>query len=346
MRRRLQVSAFLVLLAAGAALAWSLSGLWTPARPDGASQVFLVGPGESLRSVALRLQAEHLLPERVLFGPRVVVAFARVAGIDHQIKSGEYDVAPSLTPIEILERLVSGNVKTYAVTLPEGLRLDEIGARMEEVEITTSVEFLERARDPSFVAELGIEAETLEGYLYPETYRFRRNTPSQAVLRTMVKQFRAAWTEKDRELLKRSGMSLHQVLVLASIVEKETGVPEERPRIAAVFHNRLRRGMRLQSDPTVIYGVLHTRGTFDGNIRRRDLRTDNPYNTYTRSGLPPGPIASVSMAAIRAVLDPEDVSFLYFVSRNDGTHVFSGTLAEHNRAVQRYQKRRRRKNPS
>ncbi len=344
MKRHLLITAFLALAALGVVLGWSLGGLWTPARSDDANQLFRVGPGESLRSVAHRLDAEQLLPDRALFGPGVLVAFARMLGLDRDVKSGEYDLAPSMTPLQILDLLVSGAVKTHAVTLPEGLRLDEIAERLEAAGITDADSFVKKGRDTEFVRSLGLEAETVEGYLYPETYRFRRDTPAEEVLREMLKLFQASFADADREQVATSGMSLHQVVTLASIVEKETAAGAERPRIAAVFHNRLRRGMRLQSDPTVIYGLIYTYGEFNGNIRSRDLRTDNAYYTYTRSGLPPGPIASPSMASIRAVLNPEKVGYLYFVSKNDGTHQFSATLAEHNRAVQQYQKRRRRKN--
>ena len=337
---------FVALAGLGAALGWSVGGLWTPARSDETTQIFQVADGESLRSVAQRLDAEQLLPDRALFGPGVLVAFARVLGIDHEIKSGEYDLAPGMTPMQILDLLVSGAVKTHAVTLPEGLRLDEIAARLEAAGVTDADSFMQLGQDADFVRSLGIEAKTAEGYLYPETYRFRRDTPAEEVLRRMVEVFQASFTDADHAQVASSGMSLHELVTLASIVEKETAVHAERPRIAAVFRNRLRRGMRLQSDPTVIYGLVYRQGRFDGNIRSRDLRTDNPYNTYTRGGLPPGPIAGTSMASIRAVLNPESVKYLYFVSKNDGTHQFSATLAEHNRAVQQYQKRRRRRNPS
>jgi UPF0755 protein len=162
----------------------------------------------------------------------------------------------------------------------------------------------------------------------------------------MVEELRARWTEADEERFREAEMTLHEVLTLASIVEKESAVAAERRLIAAVFVNRLQRRMRLQSDPTVIYGILQVRGEFDGNIRHRDLRTDTPYNTYTRGGLPPGPIASTTIESIRAVLEPERVPYLYFVSRNDGTHVFSKTLRQHNEAVYRYQKRGRGGGPS
>jgi len=232
---------------------------------------------------------------------------------------------------------VTGKVKTHAVTFPEGLRIDEIASRIEAAGIASSVAFLSRARSPELARSLGIDGNSVEGYLYPETYRFRRDTAPDEIISRMHAELIERWSEADREALGASGMTLHQVVTLASIVEKETSVPEERTLVAAVFRNRLALGMALQTDPTVIYGIFSTRGTFDGNLRRIDLQTDTPYNTYTRRGLPPGPIANPSMESIRAVLTPARVPYLYFVSRNDGTHAFSSTLADHNAAVRRYQ---------
>jgi UPF0755 protein len=254
------------------------------------------------------------------------------------VKAGEYDLSAALSPNEILEKISSGAVSTYAVTLPEGLNIWEIAERIEQTGIASRSAVLELALSKQFATEIGLEADSLEGYLYPETYRFAKGTDPKSALRTMVQQFQDKWTAEDRALLARSGRTMHQLVSLASIVEKETGTPAERPRIAAVFLNRLSRGMRLQSDPTVIYGILRKTGSFSGNLRRVDLEADDPNNTYKRGGIPPGPIASVSMDAVRAVLSPERANFLYFVSRNDGTHQFSNTLVEHNKAVARYQK--------
>jgi UPF0755 protein len=271
----------------------------------------------------------------------VWVLYARTQGLDRSVKSGEYDLSPAMTPIEILAKLTTGEVKTYSVTFPEGLHFGEIAQRLAQAQIAPRDELIKAALSPELSRALGVEAESLEGYLYPETYRFRRGTPAESVLRSMVEQFFARLTAEDRAQLDASGMTLHQVVTLASIVEKETGVAEERPLIAAVFRNRLQKRMRLQSDPTVIYGILRARGGFDGNLRKLDLQTDTPYNTYTRGGLPAGPIASVSMDSIRAVLSPADARYLYFVSRNDGTHHFSNTLEEHANAVRKYQRYRR-----
>ncbi len=340
MRRAAGLAGLLICLSLVGAATWLVSGLWEPAAADGPGQVFRVADREPLGSIARRLEAQRLLPRRWLFGPRTLVLFARVMGVDREIKAGEYDLAPTMTPLEVLDHLVTGRIKTYAVTIPEGLRIEEVGERFAAAGIVDANTLASLAWDPNLSHALGIAADSLEGYLYPETYRFRRDTPAREVLAHMVATFRERWDRLDVERRESVELSPHEVITLASIIEKETGAAEERPRIAAVFLNRLERGMRLQSDPTVIYGILRAHGSFDGNLRTRDLRADSPYNTYTRSGLPAGPIASPSLAAIRAVLAPEQVPYLYFVSRNDGTHQFSRTLREHNRAVDRYQRRR------
>jgi UPF0755 protein len=346
MRRALWIGVGLAGFAAGLLVTLPVVSLFSPADPTGRPRVFLVESGEPVPAVIRRLDEEHLLPDRPLFGPRVLVLVARLSGADRAIKSGEYELSPALTPIEILERLRSGTIRTLPVTIPEGLRIDEVAARLEQGEITSAAALVARAMNPEFTRSLGIEAETLEGYLYPETYRFRRETPADEVLRAFVDEFNRRLTEETRAQIAASGMTLHEVVTLASIVEKETAVAEERPLIAAVFRNRLEKRMRLQSDPTVIYGIVRTRGHFDGNLRRRDLKRDTPYNTYTRGGFPPGPIANPTIASIDAVLAPADTPYLYFVSRNDGTHVFSNTLKEHTNAVNRYQRGGRRSTPA
>lgn len=340
--RRLLLAALALAAAALAAGGWSASRLYVPAGEPGEGRGFEVAAGEPLGAVARRLEAEGLLHRAPLFGPRVLVLYARATGRDREVKSGEYDLHPGMSAADVLAKLVAGAVKTHPVTLPEGLRLDEVAARLESAGITAAAPLLALARDGAFARSLGIEADSLEGYLYPETYRFRRGAEPEAVLRRLVGEFRSRWSDADRAALAASPLDLHQVVTLASIVEKETSVPEERGLIAGVFHNRLERRMRLQSDPTVIYGIVAARGAFDGNIRRRDLEEDTPYNTYTRGGLPAGPIASTTIESIRAVLSPADVPYLYFVSRNDGSHQFSRTLREHTRAVDEFQRGRRR----
>ncbi|MEX2205825.1 MAG: endolytic transglycosylase MltG [Myxococcota bacterium] len=313
------------------------SGLREPADPAANARVFWVAPGETLVPIAERLDSAGMLPAKPLFGPRVLVAYAQLSGKDREIKSGEYDLSAAMTPLEILEKIVQGAVKTHEVTLPEGMRLDEVASRLGDAGITDPDAFLAQARDVGFARSLSLPSDSFEGYAYPETYRFRRHTPPEEVLERMLAEFRSRFTPEDLEAVAKSGFTLHQLVTLASIVEKESAQIEERPMIAGVYRNRLRIGMRLQSDPTVIYGIVQTRGSFDGNIRSRDLREDTAWNTYTRAGLPPGPIASPSIEAIRAVLHPADVPYLYFVARNDGWHEFSTNLTAHNAAVKRYQ---------
>lgn len=340
MIRTLTALALLALLITAGAVALFARALHQPGA-QAAETVFVVEAGERFPGVARRLIEGGLIQETRLLGVRTLTAYARLRDWDRQIKSGEYDLSPELSPEEILSKLVAGEVKTHAVTIPPGLAVHEIARRLADAGVVDRDSFSALAHDPEFARELGIEQASLEGYLLPETYRFRRDSPASQVLRRMVELFHAAWSEDDRKRLEAFRFGLHEVVTLASIVEKETADPEERRLIAAVFDNRLRRKMRLQSDPTVIYGIRRSSGHFDGNLRRRDLETDTPYNTYTRNGFPPGPIASPSMESIRAVLDPAASDALYFVSRNDGTHQFSATLSEHLAAVDRYQRRSR-----
>jgi UPF0755 protein len=292
-----------------------------------------------------RLDAAGLLPSSPLFAPTVLVWYARLTGADRDVKSGEYELDASMAPTRILAKLVAGEVMTHAVVLPEGLRVDEVATRLEQAGILLAADFVRTASDGAQARALGIEADGLEGYLYPETYRFPRGARPDEVVSAMLDEFHGRFTPEDLAAIGRSGRSLHEIVTLASIVEKETSVDAERGLVAAVFANRLARGMRLQSDPTVIYGVVRARGSFDGNLRKRDLTDDTPWNTYTRAGLPPGPIASTTIESIRAVLEPADVRYLYFVARRDGTHQFSNTLEEHARAVNLYQRRRSSRSP-
>ena len=224
---------------------------------------------------------------------------------------------------------------TYRVTIPEGFTVRQIASLLKQRGIIEDEEeFCRLAFDPRFVRSLGIEDRTLEGYLFPDTYRFPRGTPPREVIRVMVENFRRVYDEGLAMRAKELGMTVREVVILASIIEKETGRAEERPLISAVFHNRLKKGMPLCSDPTVIYGLEE----FDGNLTKEHLRRRTPYNTYLFAGLPPTAIANPGRDALLAALYPAPVPYLYFVSRNDGTHKFSVTLKEHNRAVLRYQK--------
>jgi UPF0755 protein len=309
--------------------------LVTPGEKSGEEEVFVVREGLPLREISTELQDRGLIKHRSLF-----MLWARVMGYSRQIKAGEYALSPTMSPAEILEKLRKGRIMTHPVTIPEGFNMEQIALLLEEKGLVKNEAFLALAKDPDTVKRFNITGPSLEGYLYPDTYHFGRGVSSLSILKTMVNHF---WevVRPYTESLEKTGLEMAEVVTLASIVEKETGLAEERPTIASVFLNRLKRGMRLASDPTVIYGL----DGFDGNLRKSDLSKKTPYNTYVIRGLPPGPIANPGLESIKAVIFPEQTDYLYFVSKNDGSHHFSKTLSEHNRAVQTYQKKKRKGPP-
>ena len=329
------------MLALGIALAFGLGqfayGALQPVQPqsdggDEAIQLFLIEPGQGLGQVARGLQKAGLIREAWALN-----LLARFHGDAGNLRAGEYEVSAGWSTQTILNRITSGRVKTYEIVLPEGIRAWEVAVRLAGAGLADLDDFMATVGDGDFAKELGIDQASLEGYLYPETYRLPRHLTSREIVRVFVEQFHKVWREIETTAEGQS-LSKHEIVTLASIVEKETAAPEERPLIAAVFHNRLKRKMRLETDPTVIFGIEN----FDGNVTKKHLRdASNPYNTYRIAGLPPGPIASPGIDALRAVLEPAETEFLYFVSRNNGTHQFSRTYREHRKAVREYQLRRR-----
>ncbi len=296
--------------------------------------IFSVQAGETLKTVASRLETEGLVRNR-----HAVEWFGRYHELSNKLRTGEYWVSATETPGEILATLTTGQVATYELAIPEGFTAAMIAQRIEAAELGNAEEFLAWVLSPTSAEAHGVVGATLEGYLFPETYRLPKGLSTRETAAVLVNQFLAVWQELEPRAREQK-LSMKDLVTLASIIEKETGVAEERPLIAAVFLNRMRRGMRLETDPTVIYGIPN----FDGNLRRRDLENpDNPYNTYKIPGLPPGPIANPGRGALDAVLAPAPVDYLFFVSKNDGTHVFSNTYAEHERRVDDYQRRRRKK---
>jgi len=257
-------------------------------------------------------------------------------GTSRALKAGEYRFDHPMTAIEVVTKIAHGDVYVRKITFPEGLNALEMGKAYEAHGFGPASDFAAAARDVSLVADLDPEATDLEGYLYPETYSLPRTGSAARLVRMMVDRFKAVLTPEMRQRAADQGLSIRQLVTLASIVEKETGKADERPIVAAVYRNRIKIGMPMQADPTIVY-ALEQDGRYDGNIHHEDLTLDSPYNTYRHPGLPPGPIASPGRASLEAVLAPADVPYLYFVSRNDGTHVFSTTLAEHNRNVQQFQ---------
>lgn len=307
--------------------------LLRPAARDASSQVVLIKEGTTLREVAVELEARGIITSKGVF-----LLWARVKDYGRRIKAGEYELSAQMAPCRILEKLARGEVMTHPVTFPEGLRREEISDILAEGGLAGKEAFLALTQSPVLVRQYGLKGQSLEGFLYPDTYQFAKGLSPEKVIDVMVNRFLEV-VQPLRDTIERSGIPLEKVITLASIVEKETGKAEERPLIASVLLNRLKKRMRLESDPTVIYGLTD----FNGNLTRKDLHQDHPYNTYLIRGLPPGPIANPGLSAIKAVLFPAETDYLYFVSKNDGSHHFSRTLADHNRAVIMYQKTKRKK---
>jgi UPF0755 protein len=257
-------------------------------------------------------------------------------GQSRALKAGEYRFDRPMSVVEVVEKLARGDVYGHPITFPEGLTIREMASIAESRGFGTADEFVKATRDASLVNDLDPAAKDLEGYLFPETYTLPRGTPVTKLVSLMVERFRDTYATLEAKRSNEVNLSTREIVTLASLVEKETGRPEERPLVAAVYWNRLNKKMAMQADPTVVYALVKA-GTYDGNIRRRDLELDSPYNTYRYPGLPPGPIASPGRASLEAALAPASVEYLYFVSRNDGSHAFAETLAKHNANVQEYQ---------
>jgi len=302
----------------------------TPAEEGGSDRVIVLKEGMSLKEVAYELERKGIISNGLLF-----MQWARLLGYSRKIKAGEYQLNPNMPPKMILEILKRGAIITHSVTIPEGFTKEQIAELLARKNLANKHEFLSLTDDPEVSKKYGVKGTGLEGYLYPDTYQFGRGLYAESIIHVMVKRFwEVVGPLKGR--VSETGMTMEEVVTLASIVEKETGRPEERSLIASVFLNRLKRGMRLESDPTVIYGMTN----FNGNLTRKDLSEPTPYNTYVIRGLPPGPVANPGLESIKAVLYPAETDYLYFVSKNDASHYFSKTLLEHNKAVNRYQKKR------
>jgi UPF0755 protein len=326
----------LLLLVPAGQMAWSWWKLQRPYKGyEGPEKLVTVEPGMGASQILATLEREGVLADAKL-ARTYLIYFLR----DPKMQAGEYRFRGPLTTAQVLRMLVEGRIVTHSVTLIEGLTLEEIGEQLARARLGRREVFLDLMRSPRLIADFDPDAPDLEGYLFPETYSFASGTGEREIVETLVKTFRRRFEREVRPLLARGspGRSVRQVVTLASIVEKEARVPSERPLIAAVYRNRLDRGIGLAADPTVIY-ALKRLGRWTGNIRRDDLRMNSPYNTYRYAGLPPGPICSPGLASLTAAADPADVSYLYFVSRNDGTHVFADSLKEHNRNVETWQRR-------
>ncbi len=287
--------------------------------------------GSGSRSIGERLIAAGVIRDDLTYR----VALWR-SGAARTLKAGEYRFEGEMTPLAVIDKIARGDVVLLNVTFREGLTIDEMSRVFEGNGFGPAKSFTAAAADASPVRDLDPQARDLEGYLFPDTYALPRGSDAQRVVRAMVDRFQQVMTPEIRKAAADRGLSVRQLVTLASLVEKETAKTEERPLVAAVYSNRLRIGMGLQCDPTVIY-ALQRAGRYTGNLRRDDLQFDSPYNTYRYPGLPPGPIAAPGKGSLEAAASPADVDFVYFVSRNDGSHEFARTLDEHNRNVQRWQ---------
>jgi UPF0755 protein len=296
----------------------------TPANVNTSQNVIVnVRPGQTLRTTADILRQANLIKSRLKF-----ILISRIKGLDKHLKAGEYLLSAAMPPRQILEIMVKGDVNLHKLTVPEGYSIPQIAVLVENANFGSKIDFIKAATDTVLASKNGIVAATFEGYLFPDTYFFPREVAMEQIISAMVNRFWSVFTTEWK---------VHQIVTLASIIEKETGAAFERPIISSVFHNRLKKKMRLESDPTVIYGIKN----FDGNLTRKHLNTHTPYNTYKIRGLPAGPIANPGRASLEAALYPERSVFIYFVSKKDNTHYFSTNLKEHNQAVRKYQLRRK-----
>jgi UPF0755 protein len=288
--------------------------------------------GVGSRAIGQRLVAAGVIRDELTY--RIALW---QSGAARRLKAGEYRFDHALTPLEVIDKIARGDVVLLSLTFREGLTIQEMSRIFETSGVGPPSAFVEAARDVSLIADVDPAARDLEGYLFPDTYSFPRKTDAARIVRVMVDRFRHVLTADVKAAAEGRGLTVRQLVTLASIVEKETGRAEERPLVAAVYANRLKIGMALQCDPTIIY-ALQRAGQYNGNLRREDLALDSPYNTYRYPGLPPGPIAAPGKGSLEAAAKPAEAEYLYFVSRNDGSHEFARTLDEHNRNVEKYQR--------
>jgi UPF0755 protein len=322
----------LVAAVAGVAAYFGVSRVYQSYKGYDAAEVFVEVPtGAGPAAIGSRLVAAGVVRDTLTFRGALWLS-----GRARDLKAGEYRFTDAMTPLDVVDKIARGDVYRRLITFREGLTIAEMARVFEDAKFGRAADFIAAARDAAPITDLDPGAPDLEGYLFPETYALPRDVPASALVTQMVTLFKKAFTPEMREAIQARGLSVREAVTVASLVEKETAVDGERPLVAAVYLNRRRLGMPMQADPTVIY-ALQRAGEYDGNIRRDDLQFDSPYNTYRYPGLPPGPIAAPGRAALAAVAQPAAVDYLYFVSKNDGSHVFARTLDEHNRNVRQWQ---------
>jgi len=332
MKRLLRLLLLLVLVAVGVAVGWLYVGVNTPFKGYDATEQFVDIPqGSGSVAIAKRLADAGVI--RDVFSFRAALW---LTGEGRRLQAGEYRFDRPVSAREVANKIARGEIYVRPITFPEGLTMKQMAALYESKDFGSAHDFLTAAKNVTLIRAVDPDAKDLEGYLFPDTYNLKRKEGAEQLVPKMVTAFMKAMTPELLERADERGMTVRQLVTLASIVEKETGNKQERPLVAAVYSNRLRIGMALQCDPTVIY-ALERAGRYNGNLTHENMQYDSPYNTYRYPGLPPGPIASPGRASIEAAANPASVDYLYFVSRNDGTHAFATTLEEHNRNVHKYQ---------
>jgi len=291
----------------------------------------LIPEGSSFRTVAAELKKNGLVTDMTTF-----IILGKLKGVTRKIRAGFYSFNTGMKPLDIIEILRRGKIIEYQVVLPEGFDIEKVADAIAKSGVVTRDDFMAKAKNPDYVRGLGLEGSTLEGYLFPATYFFPKGITVDGMIKQMVSKYHAVFNESLRARAAAIGMTELQAVTMASLIEKESAVDSERLLISAVFHNRLKQGIPLQCDPCVIY-ALQRHGKYFGDLTRENLRFKDPYNTYVYRGLPPGPIGNPGKQSLVAALNPANVDYIYFVSKNDGTHFFSNNLAAHNRAVHEYQ---------
>lgn len=311
---------------------WFSLEFYLPAKNTSQEILLEIKKGEKVSNIAQSLKENQIIRKKwpFLLGYKIFYA-------SQTLKAGEYKFHLPLSPKQVLKIIIQGKIYLHPVTIPEGLTIKEIARYLESLHLVSEKDFVEAASNPQLITAWDKEAFNLEGYLFPDTYRFPKGVTASKIVKTMVSQFKKSFSPQMKTRANYLGMTIRQVVTLASLIEKETSIPEEKKLIAAVFHNRLRKGMKLDCDPTIIY-ALKEEGRFAGHLRWKDLKLNSPYNTYLFPGLPPSPICNPGLDSLQAALYPAAESFLYFVSKNDGSHYFSRSLKEHLRAVRKYQK--------
>jgi UPF0755 protein len=311
------------------ALCWLF---FVPPSQTASPKIIFIKKGTPLKKVSEILEQEGIIKNRRFF-----VFLTTILGKKAKVKAGEYEFHTRMLPLEVFDALVKGQVRRHLVTIPEGYTLSQIAQLLEDLNLVEKKAFLQTASSPAFINALGLAqfaGPTLEGYLFPDTYHLVRERDPEEAIKTMVQRFKKVFGSDLAGEASEAGFSEREAVILASIIEKETSLPAEKPLVSAVFHNRLRKKIPLQSDPTVIYGIKN----FNGNLTKEDLLRPTPYNTYRVAGLPPTPICNPGKDSLLAAVRPAPVPYLYFVSKNDGSHYFSCDIKEHNQAVLKYQK--------